>query len=264
MKKITIAAIAATLAGCAQVDDNEIGLKRVYGEIQPTPVRGLIWYNVFSTDIITFDNQQQRVELEATVPTHDQQRAHIKSVTSVQLDRNAAAMMYRNVGSDWVGKIVPQLVKSIQQSQFGTTSAVNAIQQQAIVERNIKEILTVRLRARGIILMDYQLTEVKFSDQYMAAVEQKATATQQAEAEKNKTAAIREQGEQTKIKAQAEAEAMRVKAEALRTDPSLIEYERLNVQRQAIDAWRSGGARVPTTVMGGNGAGIPFVNVPIK
>jgi hypothetical protein len=264
MKFKTIAlALAAgiSLAACSTVDDNEIGLKRVYGEIQDAPVRGMITYNPWSTDIITFDNQQTKVEQDAVVPTHDQQRAHIKSVTSVQLSRAGAAAMYRNVGPDWVNSIVPSIVKSIQQGVVGSQTAVGMIQRQAEVETAIKARLAERLAKRGIILADYQLTEVKFSDDYMAAVEQKATAVQLAEGAKNKTVEIREQGEQTKIRAEAEASAMRVRAEALQANQNLIEYERLNVQREAIRKWDG---TVPSTVMGGGqNAGVPFVNVPL-
>jgi regulator of protease activity HflC (stomatin/prohibitin superfamily) len=258
-----IAASLMALSACSQVDDNQIGLRRTYGEIQEQPVRGLVWYNPWSTDIITFDNQQTKVPQEVTAPTHDQQRAHIKSVATVQLDSKSAAKMYRNVGPDWVNAIVPQIIKSTQQSIIGQVTAVSAIQDQAGVEATIRSKLKDRLAIRGITLTDYQITSVEFSKDYMDAVERKATETQQAEAEKNKTASIREQGEQKKIAALAEAEAMRVKANALTNNPNLIEYERLSVQREAIKAWASGGSQVPTTVMGSGAAGVPFVNIPL-
>lgn len=263
--KLLLLALAASvsLGACSQVDDNQIGLKKVYGNIQDTPVQGLQWYNPFSTDIVTFDNQQQKHESAVNTPTLDQQRANITSVTTVQLNRSSAAKIYRNIGQDWINAIVPALVKSIQVSELGKVTAIQLIQRQAEVEAAIKTRLNERLRARGVILNDYQLTSVKFSDEYMNAVEAKATAVQKAEGEKNKTAAIREQGEQVKITANAEAEAMRVRAQALQANPNLIEYERLNVQREAIKAW-AGGAPVPTTVMGGQGAGVPFVNVPLN
>lgn len=265
MKKVIALVIAAmSLGACSQIDDNQIGLRKVYGQVQENPVRGLVWYNPWSTDIIELDNQQSKVPMDMTSPTHDQQRAHIKSVTSVRLDPAAAAKMYRNVGTDWVNAIVPAIIKSTQQDMIGRVTAVDVIQRQAETEQSIKTRLAERLRARGIILADFQLTEVQFSASYMDAVERKATETQQAEAEKNKTASIREQGEQKKIAALAEAEAMRVKANALVNNPNLIEYERLAVQREAIKAWESGGALVPSTVMGGTGAGVPFVNIPLN
>ena len=249
LKTIALALmLGVATAACSTVDDNEIGLKRVYGEIQDQPIRGFTWYNPFSTDIITFDNQQTKVEQDATIPTHDQQRAHIKSVTSVQLSRNSAAKMYRNVGQDWVNAIVPQLVKSVQQGIVGNETALNIIQQQSTVEQLIKNRLTERLRARGIILMDYQLTEVKFSEQYMDAVEQKATAVQQAEGEKNKTVAIQERARQKVITATADAEAMRVQAQALESNKSLTQYE-------AVKKWDG---HLPQYMMGGT---TPFINL---
>lgn len=263
IKSLAVLLAAASLAACSQVDDNQIGLKRVYGELQEQPVRGLVWYNPWSTDIITFDNQQQKVKQEVSIPTHDQQRAHISSQTTVQLNKKMAAKMYRDVGENWVLGIVPQIIKSTQLEVVGKFTATEVIQKQEAVSQQIRALLTDRLLKRGIIVTDYQLTEVKFSDEYMSAVEAKATAVQEAEAEKNKTAAIQERGRQQVISANAEADAMRVRAAALSTNPQLIEYERLDVERAAIYAWKAGGSQVPSTVMGGNGAGVPFVNVPL-
>lgn len=268
MKKIFTAALLAmsslSLGGCmTTIDDNQIGLERVYGEIQDTPVKGFQMYNPWSTDIITFDNQQTKVEGGQTIPTFDQQRANISSTTTVKLRPSAASQMYRDVGQDWVQKIVPSIVKSVQISVVGRATAVNVIQRQADVESAIRDRLEAILSKRGILLVGYQLTEVSFSKEYMNAVEAKATATQKAEYEKNKTVQIQEQGRQRVITATAEADAMRVRAAALETNPKLIEYERLSVERAAIDAWKSGGAQVPSTVMGGGNAGVPFVNVPL-
>jgi regulator of protease activity HflC (stomatin/prohibitin superfamily) len=242
------AAAALSLGACTQIDDNEIGLRRVYGEMQEQPVKGMQWYNPWSTDIITFDNQQTAIESDLTTPTHDQQRAHVTAKATVQLDRNSAARMYRNVGADWANKIVPQILRSVQIAAIGRQTALGMIQNQSEVEQDIRTALTNRLRTRGIILSDFQVTGVKFSDQYMNAVEQKATAVQQAEGEKNRTVAIRERGEQTKIRAEAEAQAMRVRAQALESNPKLVQYE-------AVQKWDG---HLPQYMLGNS---TPFINL---
>lgn len=264
IRKILVGISALALTACSQIDDNEIGLKRVFGELEDVPVKGLVWYNPWSTDIISFDNKQKKLESEVTIPTFDQQRAQIKSTVTVQLTASSAARMYRDVGQDWVTAIVPQLVKSAQLDILGNYTATDVIQKQDEVSGKIRNRLIEQLSKRGVLVTDYQLTEVTFSKSYMEAVEAKATAVQQAEAAKNETAKIKEQGIQTEIKARSEAESMRVRAQALSSNPKLIEYERLRVEEAAIAAWKAGGSKVPTTVMGGTGAGIPFVNVPLK
>jgi len=256
MMKQVLLALAATvsLGACAQIDDNEIGLRKVYGEIQNEPVKGLQYYNFWTTDIIKFDNKQTPVDIELTTPTFDQQRATIASKTTVQLNRLGAANIYRNVGSDWSAAIIPQLVKSMEISVLGKQTAVNVIQRQSEIEQSVRQQLTDRLRKRGINLVDYQITSIQFSNEYMKAVEQKATAVQLAEGEKNKTAAVRERGEQTKIQAAAEAEAMSVRAAALEANPKLVQYE-------AVKAWQATGGKMPNTLIIGNGSNAtpPFI-----
>lgn len=249
VKTLMLAAAAAlSLGACTQIDDNEIGLRRVYGEMQEQPVRGMIWYNPWSTDIVTFDNQQTPIESDLTTPTHDQQRAHVTAKATVQLDRNSAAKMYRNVGADWANKIVPQIVRSVQIAAIGKQTALSMIQNQGDVEAEIKTNLANRLRARGIILSDFQITGVKFSDQYMDAVEQKATAVQQAEGEKNKTVAIQERARQAVITAEGKAQAMKVEAQALEANPKLTQY-------RAVEKWDG---HLPQYMLGG---ATPFINL---
>lgn len=246
--KIALLLMSVALGACSQIDDNEIGLRRVYGEIQDQPVRGLVYYNPWSTDIITFDNQQSKVETDAILPTTDQQRAHIKSVTTVQLDRNSAAKMYRNVGANWKDQIVPSIIRSVQQSEIGHVTAIGLIQKQSDIEQSIAVRLRTILQARGIILTSYQLTDVRFSDDYMDAVEQKATAVQKADAAKNYTVQVQEEANQKVITAKGEAEAMKVQGDALAANSKLVDYE-------AVKKWDG---HLPEQMLGGV---TPFINV---
>lgn len=241
-------AAGISLAACTQVDDNEIGLRRVQGQIQDQPVKGLQWYNFLTTDIITFDNQQTAIDSDLTTPTHDQQRAHVTAKATVQLSPASAARMYRSVGADWANKIVPQVLRSIQIASIGRQTALGMIQNQGEVEQEIRTNLTNRLRARGIILSDFQITGIKFSDQYMDAVEQKATAVQQAEGEKNKTVAIQERARQAVITAEGKAQAMKVEAEALASNKGLTQY-------RAVEKWDG---HLPQYMLGGT---TPMINL---
>lgn len=249
--KLLLLALAASvsLGACSQVDDNQIGLKKVYGNIEDTPVQGLQWYNPWSTDIITFDNQQTAIESDLTTPTHDQQRAHVTGKATVKLSPASAARMYREVGADWSDKIVPQVLRSVQIAAIGRQTALGMIQNQSEVEAEIRANLANRLRGRGIILIDFQITGVKFSDQYMNAVEAKATAVQQAEGEKNKTVAIQERARQAVITAEGKAKAMKVEAEALAANKGLTEY-------RAVEKWDG---RLPQYMLGGGAT--PFIKV---
>lgn len=244
---LSLAAVIS-LGACSQIEDNEIGLKKVRGQVQEQPVKGLQYYNFWTTDIITFDNQQTPIESDLTTPTHDQQRAHVTAKATVQLDPRGAARMYRNVGIDWANKIVPQVLKSVQIASIGRQTALGMIQNQGDVEQEIRANLNTRLRARGIILSDFQITGVKFSEQYMNAVERKATAVQDAEGEKNKTVAIQERAKQAVITAEGKARAMKVEAEALSANKGLTEY-------RAVEKWDG---RLPQYMMGG---ATPFINV---
>ena len=111
----------------------------------------------------------------------------------------------------------------------------------------IRETLTQKLDENGLILVDFVLRNIQFSDEYAASVEQKQIAEQlalqavfvvqqrQQEAEQARqvaqgqadAAVIAAQGraEARVIEAKAEAEALNLIADALRNNPDLITFE---------------------------------------
>jgi prohibitin 2 len=92
-------------------------------------------------------------------------------------------------------------------------------------------------------------------NEFENAVESKVVAIQKAEEAKNNTVKIKEEAQQRIISAKAEAESMRIRANALTANKNLIEYEQVQVQRNAIDKWNG---VLPAQMLGG---AVPFINV---
>lgn len=130
-------------------------------------------------------------------------------------------------------------------SQFGVEEVVSS-QRFALVE-DITEALRLKLEENGLILADFVMRNIAFSDEYAYSVEQKQIAEQLAlqarfiveqkrqEAEQARqvaqgqadAAVIAAQGEAAAVLARAEgqAEAWALLAEVLRNNPSLLTYE---------------------------------------
>lgn len=105
------------------------------------------------------------------------------------------------------------------------------------------------------IVDSFDLIDVKYDGPFEKSVERKQVAVQDAITAQNKTVQITEEANQAKIKAQGEAEALAITATALRNDPTLIEYKK-------IQAWQATGGKVPNTVVGN--ASPPFINLGSK
>ncbi len=111
------------------------------------------------------------------------------------------------------------------------------------------------LAEKNVILNNFQITAVSYAPEFEKAVESKVVAIQTAEEAKNNTVKIREEAEQRIISAKAEAESMRIRANALTANKNLIEYEQVQVQKEAVVKWDG---VLPTYMMGSS---TPFINI---
>ncbi len=130
-------------------------------------------------------------------------------------------------------------------SQYGVEEIVSA--KRFDLEAAISSALEERMARNHLMLVDFVLRDIHFSEEYAAAVEQKQIAEQQAlqakfvveqkkqEAEQARqiaqgqadAAVIKAQGEAQArlIQAEAEAKALQMIAEALRNNPELLQYQ---------------------------------------
>jgi regulator of protease activity HflC (stomatin/prohibitin superfamily) len=128
-------------------------------------------------------------------------------------------------------------------SQFGVEELVST--KRAELESAIREEIQSKLKANNIIMSDFLLRNIRFSDEYAAAVEQKQVAEQQAQQAKFVVESKKQEAEQARqtaqgqadaaviaskgaaearlIQAKAEAEANRLLAESL--SPTLLQYQ---------------------------------------
>jgi regulator of protease activity HflC (stomatin/prohibitin superfamily) len=120
------------------------------------------------------------------------------------------------------------------------------------VKDEIRRHLAERLHARHIVADDFSIVNFDFSDSYEQSVEAKQVAQQNALKAENDLRRIRVEAEQRIAQATAEAEAIRIQAEAIRSQGG-SEY----VQLQAIAKWDG---HLPEQFV--PGSAIPFLNLP--
>ena len=109
------------------------------------------------------------------------------------------------------------------------------------------------------------MTQFSFSADYMKAINAKVTEEQQKLAEQNKLERIKVEQQQKVVTAQAEAEAtiatakakaeaVRLEAQALRDNMSILELRRIEVAKVQAERWDG---KLPTTSLGN---AIPMIN----
>lgn len=196
-------------------------------------------------DVVKMDVSVQKAEREADSASKDLQTITTTVAVNYHLNPLMVNDVYQNFKSSYEVNI---LEPAIQESVKAATSLFTA--EELITDRPaVREQMLLAMRESveryGVIIDGMSIVNFSFSPSFDTAVEAKVTAEQEALAAENKLKQVEFEAQQAVVSAQAEAESIRIQAEAI-TSQGGAEY----VQLQWIDAWKSGGAQVPTMMLG--------------
>lgn len=180
--------------------------------------------------------------------TKDGQEVYIDASVIYAINPDRVVQLHIDWQDRYQAEVVRPLARGIIRdiaSQYGVEEIVST--KRAELEERITSELALKLGENDLLLVDFVLRDIHFSEEYAAAVEQKQIAEQQAlqaqfvveqrrqEAEQLRqtaqgqadAAVIAAQGEAqaTIIRAQAQAEAWNLLAQVLRENPELLTYE---------------------------------------
>lgn len=211
----------------------------------------------FVSVVDIYDLTVQKFEVPAQSSTKDLQDLSASFAINFRLDPTQVVEVRRKQGT--LQNIVSKIIAPQTQESFKIAAARRTVEE-AITKRNeLKQdfdtALGERLDKYGIIVLDTSVVDLTFSPEFARAVEEKQIAEQRAQRAVY-VAREAEQDAQAEInRAQGKAEAQRLLAETLKADGG-----QLVLQKEAIEAWKSGGAQMPNVlVTDGQSQGIPFL-----
>lgn len=260
-----IALIALIMVSCSMttVDTGHRGVKVRFGEVigEALP-EGLYFVNPLTTHVKEVNVQVQRWDGKLEAFTKDVQQADMAFALNYNLDPTFAHVVYREVGNDWVFRLVGQDVFEEVKREVGQNEAVPLIANRDAAAREMERNIIAKLAKRHVIVSSFRLTDINYNPEFRKAVEDKVIAVQNAIAEQNRTVQIREKASQqietakgnaeaTVLNAKAEAQSISIRAQALEQNAKLVEWE-------AVQKWNG---VLPQYSMGG---AVPFINLPGK
>jgi regulator of protease activity HflC (stomatin/prohibitin superfamily) len=182
------------------------------------------------------------------VRTKDGQQVYIDASVIYSVDPKKAIDLYRTWRKTYEeGLVRPQsrgVIRDIS-SQYGIEEIVST--KRGEMEKQITDQLTKIFADNNLILQDFVLRNIRFSDEYATAVEQKQIAEQQAQQAKFVVESKKQEAEQARqtaqgaadaaviaakgaasarvVQAEAEAKAMQLIADVLKQNPTLLQYQ---------------------------------------
>ena len=205
-----------------------------------------------------YDLTVQKFEVPAESSTKDLQNLSARFAINFRLDPAQVVEVRRRQGT--LANIVSKIIAPQTQEAFKIAAARRTVEEAITKRSELKEdfdlALGDRLAKYGIIVLDTSVVDLNFSPEFARAVEEKQIAEQRAQRAVYVAREAEQESQADVNRAKCKAEAQRLLAETLKAQGG-----ELVLQKEAIEAWRTGGAQMPKVlVMGGEAKGsVPFI-----
>lgn len=251
-------------AGVVFIEPDEMAVVITAGEggIRPEPLTaGIHWVIPFIERVERYTILRQTYTMSAVgtegqvsgddsiqVRTKDGQQVYIDASVIYAVDPNKAIDLYRTWRKDYENGLVrPQsrgVIRDVS-SQYGVEEIVSS--KRAEMEQQITDQLVKVFADNNLIMQDFVLRNIRFSDEYALAVEQKQIAEQQAQQAKFVVESKKQEAEQARqtaqgqadaaviaakgaaeariVQAEAEAKSLQLIADVLKENPTLLQYQ---------------------------------------
>lgn len=257
----TIAAFVVFLAINAFiiVNPGQAGVLSILGKSQDGALlEGIHLKPPFISRVDIYDTTVQKFEVPAQSSTRDLQELTARFAINFRLDPERVVEIRRKQGSlqNLVSKIVAPQTQEAFKITASLRTAEESITQRSDLKQDFDDTLSLRLEKYGVIVLDTSVIDLNFSVDFAKAVEEKQIAEQRAQRAVYIAQEAEQEAQADINRAKGRAEAQRLLAETLKATGG-----QLVLQKEAIQAWREGGAQMPKVlVMGkdGNG-GVPFL-----
>ena len=244
MKKLIIRGVIAFLllitivSSFQTIKSGEVGLKVRFGKIVSKELHeGFNLKIPYIEDIVVVNIKVQKIELKTESSSKDLQTIQTDIAVNYRIESEKAAQLYRTVGNSYETTILEPTIKESIKSTIAKYTAAEVITSRSEVSQKCMEELQNKVLKYGIVIDNFNITNLSFSQEYTKAIEDKQVAEQKLE------------------KAKLEAEAKLVEAEATKKANDLLKQSLTDnlIEKQFIEKWDG---KLPTTYAGENIMGI--------
>ncbi len=189
------------------VPTGHTGIVTVFGRVKDTTYEAGVHVCAPWEEVVVMDNRNQKASVDLLCFSSDIQEVTVKYTLNYQISKIKAQTIYKEIGTEYYQKTVEPRIQEAVKSEFAKYTAEELLNKRSELSQNIRTLLTEKLAAYNIEVVDASIENLDFSDAFTDAVEAKQVAEQ-----KSKQAQI-EQAQKT-MEAEAAAERAEIEAEA--------------------------------------------------
>lgn len=220
-------AVVTIISSCYYIKPGYRGTLTTLGTVsQKSYTNGIGVKPPFISTMHETDVRTQVMSDTAITYTSDIQTATIAFTLTYNLNPDAVPYIYQHIGSDYETKLIIPYLQDAIKDVIGKWRAQVLVANRDNARLGILNLLKQKINSKYIRNISFQITDLDYSANFEHAIENKVIAEQKAQEAVNNTKRIQEEANQKVISAEADAKAMRIKAQALESNPKLIDYEK--------------------------------------
>ncbi len=257
------------ISSMGTIGAGERGVKTRFGAIVGTMQQGLYFKLPFIEKVHKMDVKTRTINYDKNTvnakegdaldtaqlfgASKDLQDVKIGVVVTYHIDPNKVTDIYSQYSSvsNYESNVIEPIVRQVVKSTSAEFTAEELVTKRAEYSDKVTGLLTSQFIEKNAILQNFSVTNFEFSAEFSKAIESKVTATQNAEAAKNKLEQVKFEAQQTIETAKATAEAQRIQSQSLAAQGG-SDF----VQLKAIEKWDG---HLPSQMI--PGSTVPFVNL---
>lgn len=266
---IAIVALSMVLGAVVVVPAGHTGVVMTLGRVSDVVLQEGMHFKIpFAQQVIFINNRIVKLEVTTQAFSKDLQTVSAVLAVNYRIDKGLSQSIYRNVGNAYESVLVVPAVHEVLKAVVAEYTASTLVADRSTVSVELDTNMKQKLLDSGIVVEDLNIIDWDFSDEYIAAIEQKQVAEQNliktrteqeqavviAEATaKQKVIAAQASAESAVIEAEAKAKQIAVEAEA-QAEANRKLAESLNqtlIDYETINKWDG---KLPTVQTGGGGA----------
>ncbi len=221
---ILFIAIVFLFASIGTVGAGERGILLQFGAVQDRVIgEGLYFTIPFVQTVQKMDVKIQKDEVSASASSKDLQIVTSAVAINYNLVPEAVNRVWQEVGKNYNQRIIAPAIQEAVKAITARFTAEELITKRELVKDEIKNNLRERLARNDIAVVEINITAFDFSRAFNDAIEAKVTAEQLKLKSERDLERIRIEADQRVVEAEGKAKAIKTEAEALNSNPKVVE-----------------------------------------
>lgn len=176
---IGLFAIITLFSSFKTVKSGEVGLKVRFGKIVDSKLtEGFNFKIPYIEKIVKVNIKTQKEEITTESSTKDMQTVQTILAVNFRVEKDSAVSLYKTVGNNYKQTILIPAIQESVKSAMSKYSAEEVITKRNEVSDDCLKTLQEKVEKYGIVIQDFNIIDLSFSQAYKQAVEEKTIAEQ--------------------------------------------------------------------------------------